>query len=156
MKKYGDLRGSERCIYQAFTQAESATPEAMGELVNAAGYDADDGRAVLVLAKQYGFGKVEAYTGAFFLDEVRHERNVELIAVITRNRLPSSLFPDIWNAGGGSADRLLTDKRLDNVEWHAIYGRADGAGRVTWHDEQNLWRNGPVRGDYLLCWTREP
>jgi hypothetical protein len=170
-KTYAQLKSaSERCIYDAFACAPGIdrTPEQMGAFVNAKGYDADDDAALTLLAAEYGFKRVEAIKGDVF-DKLsplngsyRCDENADIIAAITNHRVAINLF-DEWKFGDDPTGSLLRHKPADvmahpslvSAEWHAIYGKTDGHGNVTWTDKQQRYKNGPSRGSIALLFIKK-
>lgn len=158
-----DLSPRTKCIYQAFTKAVSVQGSVLAAFVNSKGVSADDGEAVIILAKEYGFKCEGAFAGEFFLNSVnyRPEANSHLIIVITTSGdtqgAPAirSLFQSSSQVGGTDPTKPLTDPRFANVQWHAIYAKTDASNKVVlWKDDQGQRSNGPLTGDYCVVFSR--
>lgn len=160
---YEKLSFGQRCIYQAFSSAESGkvSPKQMAMLVNSKGYDADDGMAVAILAKEYGFGKPMLCTGNYFKNEVAFTTGADYIVVITDAKGSSrvaGLFKVYAMCGADVGDDALTHRALDDVEWHAVYARSSGttSKKLDWTDAQGVRPKGPYEGDCVVFYEREP
>lgn len=158
---YEDLSFTQRCIYQAFSSAESSkvTPKQMAMLVNNKGYDADDGIAVAILAKAYGFSKPMLCTGNFFNNEVAFTIGAEYIVVITDAKgakRVAGLFKLYAECGADVGDDALTHPALNDVEWHAVYARSKGttSKKMEWTDAQKVRPKGPYEGDCVVFYER--
>ncbi len=118
----------------------------MGKLVNEAGYDADSGNAVILLAKKYKFKFGGACEGKEEFEKVieKIKRETELIIVFS-DAVSKKALETVKKKDDPTV--LLTDKKLDEeIEWHAVYGCAESKGNIKWDDEKDL----PQKKDYIL------
>jgi hypothetical protein len=160
---WAQLGFNTKCIYQAFAKANGVTDsgQTMAGHVNSLNIDADDGKAVVVLAKKYGFRLAGAWTGAVFLDEVRFDKpGTELVVIVTTaGDIPSPVRPGAltqFSSMNLSGDKLLYDPKYDGIQWHAIYGRVGTGSRITWTDDQRQRPTGPTRGDLVVVYEKVP
>ena len=158
---YEQLDHRQRCIYQAFACAERSSGKAMALAVNARGYDADDGMAVSILAAKFGFTRPMLCSGNFFNTQVAFTPGAEYIVVIASGLGPArvaTMFKAYADHGVDIGDSALTHRALDEVSWHAVYAKAANAtrGGLTWIDRQGSRSGGPVEGDCVVFYEREP
>lgn len=163
MVKWKDLTYNTKCIYQAFQKATGHSGKSMADWVNAQGVDADDGQAVTLLAKHYGFSVDGAYTGQFLASgSYNFSKNKEFVVVITTHgdtaKAPATRALFVANDQDLLKDldptEALTDPKYVNVQWHAVYGKSDFAGQITWIDPQGQRLTGPKIGDYFVTFER--
>ncbi len=163
MVTWKDLTPTTKCIYQAFTKALDVQGSVLAAEVNAKGVDADDGNAVLILAQKHGFKCEGAFTAAFMADPVnyRPEANSHLICVITTSgdttKAPGirEMFQSTKQLGATDPERPLFDRRFQDVQWHAIYGKSDMSHKITkWQDDQGQRSSGPLTGDFCVIFSK--
>lgn len=159
---YDKLSFGQQCIYQAFVSAEHAyTADAMALMVNAKGYDADDGMAVVILAARFGFRLGLLCTGNYFREEIAFTPGAHYIVVITDaagSARVAGLYRNYATHGVDTDDRPLYDKRLDDLTWHAVHAYAGGKDfkHLVWADAQKVRAKGPNIGDCVVYYEKLP
>jgi hypothetical protein len=145
-KKYSELKKDEVCIYQAFTKASKDTAQQMGDFVNAKNLDADDDKAVLVLAEKYGFTQCDMVLASdLHSGEANFHANSEVIAIITNDNSVRAKVPGVSASMNIKADpREVLANSGSGVVWHAVYGVVDAKMNVQWHDDQKIFPKGPT------------
>lgn len=154
---YDDLTETQRCIYQSFAQVNGVTDtvRAMAGHVNGLGIDADDDKAVIELAKKYGFTRIEGIKGTDAdTEEYRFDTNAEIIAVITGNSTVRGRFDKYFPMGSGTGDGVGLLTSVASASWHAVYGRSGGTGAVVWNDVQRIFRNGVSGANIAVCFIK--
>ena len=156
---YDELNLKQRCIYQALSQSHniSETPQEMAKYVNDKNVDADDNKAMVILARKYNFIPRLGSLGSFFNNETRHEANAELIVVIAGGSDAMVLGGRFPVKSARFADEILwcKEKRIDKINWHAIYAKTNGNGGIAyWNDFQAERTNGPWNGDYVVYFEK--
>lgn len=156
-KTYSQLKTDEKCIYQAFTKAEKDTPQNMGDYVNSQGYDADDEKAVIELAARYGFNQCDMMLGSdYVVGNANFHASTEVICVITREIAILARVPAVSeNMEIRTSPRDVLRNSDKSVTWHAIYGKVDANMNVIWHDDQKIFRNGPVAKSAAVYFSRK-
>jgi hypothetical protein len=159
------------CIYQAFSELGVTTDTTLemgehitGQYVTSLGeittskkqgtpMSADDGRAMYVLAMNYGFTGPRAGRYDFF-KTVEFAEGTKLIGFVKSRDTNSILLTYIPATGESSATdalKLITDPRLHSVEWHAIAAIAGKKGKLAWIDVQQKFKTGPYQGT-IFAW----
>ncbi|WP_108259737.1 hypothetical protein [Mangrovicoccus ximenensis] len=162
---FAELGPRQRCIYDSFTKATGIAGAHLGSEVNAAGIDADETEAVLILAKRHGFAQTpRGCTGKAFKAMVAGLEEATEFIVLVCTGMGGSMIPATSRAGaaysydfskGFDARRMFTDPDFDEILWHAIWLRADAGGRnKSVHDPQKMRPTGPVDGDRIIWMAR--
>jgi hypothetical protein len=152
---------TERCVYDSFTQVKGVTDtaEALGALVNTAGYHADDDASLPILADHCKFTRVFGVKGDDYdSEEFRFDDGAQYIVTITMHRDAIRLIEKYAPLADQTKDPmgLFFDPALKSAEWHAIYGSTPkGRHDVAWVDPQNRFRNGPTRGSVAICFMKK-
>jgi hypothetical protein len=160
---YKNLKPNQKCIYDAFKLALQIEGRVLADFVNSKGISADDGEAVIVLARKYGFKCEGAFTGEFARNPInyRPEADSHLIYVITTEsetvgaQAMRSQFQSSKSLGDSDATRPLSDKRFTDVQWHAIYAKSNSHNQVIqWIDRQGQRNSGPLVGDFCVIFSK--
>ena len=162
---YDDLGDKQRCIYDAFSKATGLEGRALAAHVNAAGVDADDTEAVLILAKKYGFNQTpRGTTGKNFKTTLANLDEETSFIVLVCTGMGNSMVPSKSASGasfkydfetGFDARPMLESSAFDNILWHAIYILGKVGSNVTAvHDPQKLRPTGPVDGDRIIWFAK--
>ena len=160
---YKNLKPNQKCIYDAFKLAVQVQGSVLADFVNSKGISADDGEAVIVLARKYGFKCEGAFTGEFARNPInyRPEADSHLIYVITTEgetvgaQAMRSQFQSSQSLGDSDPTRPLFDKRFTGVQWHAIYAKSNSQHQIVqWKDQQGQRNQGPLVGDFCVIFSK--
>jgi hypothetical protein len=129
---------------------------------------ADDGRAMIVLAKKYGFTgpRGSRHFAAVLFGGGPVPVGTVVIGFGTWSAGPSglaALIPDQGESSSANALKAITDPALYSVEFHAIRGTvtkaSGGKNSIDWYDPQPkkaVFPNGPPDGKFFIWFEKRP
>jgi len=134
---------------------------AMGAHVNSLGFDADDDKALAVLAKRYGYTRVEILKSEDIGNGTyRFDTDARILASLSSNQFALRVMNDwgLADSATGTSKHSPTDvfghSSLRSAEWHVIYGSSDARNNVTWVDKQKRYPKGPSGALVAICFIK--
>ncbi|WP_139284126.1 hypothetical protein [Rubrimonas cliftonensis] len=154
---YNKLKDNQKCIYQAFKHVANEPETLLGNRVAAAGVDADEPKAVLVLAKFYNLFRIEAFHGSDHLSTAYSlENDTNYVMIITTHDHIRKQVRGVGDAKGimfGEEASALLTTAPPYVMWHAIFASVDANGVTRWIDEQDIYKNGPIGATAVVAFS---